>query len=238
MTMTNTVDTVPQPVGATAATRERWLDDILTLYPVLTAVRPSAASLLPAQGPLQVPAGTVLFNEGQPCPGFPLLLDGEVRISRRSADGRSMELYRVGPGELCLVSTACLFNAQPMSGEGTATRPTRVLLLPAAAFEQWLGCREFRAFVMGLFAQRLTDLASLVEAVAFQRLDQRLAAALLGHGPELTVTHQELAARLGTVREIVTRLLRRFEREGWIGLGRERIRILDCAALRTCAAGR
>jgi CRP/FNR family transcriptional regulator len=91
--------------------------------------------------------------------------------------------------------------------------------------------------VFGLFADRLADVIELAEAVAFQRLDQRLAAALLGHASPLQVTHQALADELGTVREIVTRLLRRFERDGWLVLGRERIEILDAAALRALAAG-
>jgi CRP/FNR family transcriptional regulator len=99
-------------------------------------------------------------------------------------------------------------------------------------FTAWLAQPAFRAWVLGLFAERMADLTALVDAVAFHRLDQRLAAALLGHGPELAVTHQQLADTLGTVREIVTRLLRRFEREGWVELGRERVRILDSAALR------
>jgi CRP/FNR family transcriptional regulator len=95
----------------------------------------------------------------------------------------------------------------------------------------------FRQFVFGVFADRLADLMTLVEAVAFQRLDQRLAGALLGHGPTLHTTHQALADELGTVREIVTRLLKRFERAGWLRLGRERIEVLDAGALRQAAAG-
>ena len=95
----------------------------------------------------------------------------------------------------------------------------------------------FRRFVFGIFADRLADLMSLAEAVAFQRLDQRLAATLLGHGPTVATTHQALADELGTVREIVTRLLKRFERAGWVQLGRERIELRDAAALRALAAG-
>jgi CRP/FNR family transcriptional regulator, anaerobic regulatory protein len=182
-----------------------------------------------------VPAGTVLFTEHEPCKGFPLLLEGEVRVSRTSADGRSLELYRIGPGELCLVSSACLFRAQPLMANGVATRPTTLVLIPPDAFRTWLDAPEFRDLVLGLFAERMADLTALVDAVAFQRLDQRLAAALLGHGRELAVTHQALAQELGTVREMVTRLLRRFEREGWVELSRERIRILDSAALRSHA---
>jgi CRP/FNR family transcriptional regulator len=90
--------------------------------------------------------------------------------------------------------------------------------------------------VLGLFAERMADLTGLIDAVAFRKLDQRLAAALLGRGQDIGITHQQLADELGTVREIVTRLLRRFEREGWVELAREHIHIIDSAALRTMAA--
>jgi CRP/FNR family transcriptional regulator len=207
------------------------MSDALALYPSLKTVSPPLETLEPAAR-VDVAAGTVLFGELQPCRGFPLVLEGEIKVSRASADGRALELYRVGPGELCLVSSACLFGRAPLMAHGVTTRPTRLLLIPPHLFTAWLEAPEFRTLVLGLFADRMADLTGLVDAIAFQRLDQRLAGALLGHGPELLVTHQALAQELGTVREIVTRLLRRFEREGWIELSRERIRILDSAALR------
>ena len=207
--------------------------EIRALYPALRGLDAQVAELAPMA--VTVPAGTVLFSENEACKGFPLLLEGEVRVSRSSPDGRSLELYRLVPGELCLASSACLFRAQPLAAEAVATRPTRLLLVPAATFRAWLAQPGFRDFVLGLFAERMADLMALVDEVAFHRLDRRLAAALLGHGPELAVTHQELANVLGTVREMITRLLRRFEREGWIELARERIRIRDGAALRRVA---
>ena len=211
--------------------------DPLTLYPALAQVAPPLSALGAAGAPMAVDAGTVLFSENSPCQGFPLVIDGEVRVSRASGDGRALELYRVGPGELCLVSSACLFRATPLSAHGVTTRPTTLLLIPPDVFRAWLDAPAFRNLVLGLFAERMADLTALVDAVAFQRLDQRLAAALLGRGQEIAVTHQALADELGTVREIVTRLLRRFEREGYVALSRERIRILDGAALRQRAAG-
>jgi CRP/FNR family transcriptional regulator len=209
------------------------LDQLLALYPQLRAVVPSLSQQAP--GVVSVAAGAVLFSERDPCQGFPLLLEGEVRVSRPSPDGRSLELYRLSPGEMCLVSTAALFRTQPLAAQAVATRPTRLLLVPPPVFRSWLEHPAFRDFVLGLFAERMADLACLIDAVAFQRLDRRLAAALLGHGPELAITHQELADVLGTVREMVTRLLRRFEREGWIELARERVRIRDSASLRRLA---
>ena len=195
-----------------------------TLYPALVNVRPTLAELSPAVTPLSVPAGTILFSENTPCQGFPLVLTGEVKVSRSSGDGRSLELYRVVPGELCLVSSACLFRTQPLSAHGITT------------FKRWLETAAFRDEVLGLFAERMADLTSLIDAVAFHKLDRRLAAALLGHGQLLDITHQTLADELGTVREIVTRLLRRFEREGWVALGREQIQITNSAALRELSA--
>ncbi len=204
------------------------MSELLALYPALAALAPGTLGT-----PLEVSAGAVLFTQQQQqCLGFPLVLAGEVRVSKRSPQGRTLELYRLGPGDLCLVSSACLFHGTPMMAEAVATRPGRLLLIPPATFHQWLEHRGFRDMVLGAFAERMADLAALVDAVAFQRLDERLAAALLGHGPTLAVTHQALAQELGTVREIVTRVLRRFEREGWVALSREQIRILDSAALR------
>ena len=205
----------------------------LALYPQLHGLEASLGEL--AAGALTVPAGTVLFSTHAPCQGFPLLLEGEVRVSRPSQDGRSLELYRLTPGEMCLVSSASLFRTQPLAAQAVATRPTRLLMVPPPVFRAWIAHPDFRDYVMGLFAERMADLTALIDAVAFQRLDRRLAAALLGHGPELAVTHQDLADVLGTVREMVTRLLHRFEREGWIELARERIRIRDSAALRHLA---
>ena len=207
------------------------------LYPALAQVQPSLAEVQPTLAPVSVPAGTVLFAENAPCQGFPLVLEGEIKVSRSSGDGRSLELYRVVPGELCLVSSACLFRTQPMSAHGVTTKASTLLLIAPELFGRWLETPAFRSEVLGLFAERMADLTGLIDAVAFQRLDQRLAAALLGRGQHLALTHQALADELGTVREIISRLLRRFEREGWVALARERIHILNGAALRAVAAG-
>jgi CRP/FNR family transcriptional regulator, anaerobic regulatory protein len=212
--------------------------NLLALYPALASVSPAIAAL-GAEGQVRsVPTGTVLFSEGQPCQGFPLVLSGEVRVARQSDDGRALELYRVVPGELCLVSSAGLFRTHPLSAHGVATKATELLLITPATFHRWLANPAFRDLVLGLFAERMADLTGLIDAVAFQKLDQRLAGALLGRGQDLHLSHQTLADELGTVREIITRLLRRFEREGWLTLAREHIHINNSAALRALAAGR
>jgi CRP/FNR family transcriptional regulator len=202
------------------------------LYPSLAQVQPAADDPTSGLAPFDVPPGTVLFDENAACRGFPLVLQGEIKVSRNSGDGRSIELYRVVPGELCLVSSASLFRAEPMSACGITTKTSTLMLITPDLFRRWLETPAFRNNILGLFAERMADLTSLIDAVAFHKLDRRLAAALLGRGQQVNVTHQVLADELGTVREIVTRLLRRFEREGWVSLGREQIQIVNASALR------
>ena len=165
------------------------------------------------------------------------MLRGEVKVSRSAANGRELELYRVAPGEMCLVSSASLFAEQPLTARGVATIDTTLCLLAPRQFQAALADAGFRHYVLGLFAARMADLTGLIEAIAFQKLDSRLAAALLGHGTTLKTTHQALADELGTVREIVSRLLHRFERDGLVELSRESITIRDSAGLRALAAG-
>jgi CRP/FNR family transcriptional regulator len=214
-------------------------DDLLHLYPELQTLPP-----LERQDVLQhhaqrlvAPAGTVLFDEGSPCQGFPMVLSGAIRVARGSPQGRALELYRVTPGELCVVSTGSLFSQRTLTAHGVALEATEMLLLSPPGFERWVQHEPFRRYVFSVFAERLADLIALAEAVAFQRLDQRLAAALLGRGRALHTTHQALADELGTVREIVSRLLNRFELQGLVRLAREKVELLDTEALRQLAAG-
>lgn len=219
--------------------KPQTLDRLLALYPALGDIDPAQrdAVLASEAQEFSVAANTVLFHEDAPCRGFPMVLKGAVRVARGSPGGRSLELYRVTPGELCVVSTSCLLGHRPLSAHGQASEATEGVLLSPQGFMRWTAGEPFRRFVFAVFADRLADLMALAEAVAFQRLDQRLAAALLGHGSPVHTTHQALADELGTVREIVTRLLKRFESSGWVGLGRERIDLLDSTALRTMAGG-
>ena len=127
----------------------------------MNAAPPRYADLYPALAHCS-PHPDAPGSENAPCRGFPLVLEGEVKVSRHSGDGRSLELYRVVPGELCLVSSACLFRSQPLSASGVATRPSTLLLIPPPVFNQWLEAPAFRNEVLGLFAERMSDLTGLI----------------------------------------------------------------------------
>ena len=211
--------------------------ELTALYPVLAKL--PAALLQRAADSLQtvaVPAGTVVFDEHQPCGGFPFVLAGAVRVSKLSSSGRELPLYRVLAGESCIISSSCLLGHADYNARGVAEGATTLALLPRPLFDEMLGEVVFRDFVFALFSERMADLMQLVEEVAFRKLDQRLAALLLGKGRLVHATHQQLADELGSVREMVSRLLKGFAEQGLVKLGREQVEVLDAAGLRRMAS--
>ena len=183
-------------------------------------------------------AGSILFSADQPCSGFPLVLEGSVRVSKMAPNGREILLYRVDPGESCILSGSCLLGRSDYSATGIAETDVAVLVISAPVFhELMLQYEPFRQYVFGMYASRLSDVMELVEEVAFRKLDTRLAQLLVHRGPVISGTHQKLADELGSVREIVTRLLRSFEQRHWVQLEREKITVLDPRALNEFARG-
>ena len=206
-------------------------------YPVLAALSaPARARLTQSAQWLRVPAGTVLFDDHQACEGFPFIVEGSVRVSKCAPNGRELPLYRVGAGETCIISSSCLLGHEDYNARGVTEADTVLMLLPKPVFDALMGEPGFRDFVFHLFAERIADLMQLIEEVAFRKLDQRLAAVLLGKGRTIHVTHQQLADELGSVREIVSRLLKGLAEQGLVRLGREQVEILDPAGLRRLAA--
>ncbi len=214
---------------------------IARLFPLFRAGGTQLAQRIATLGQhRRVPAGTVMFSQHTPCGGFPLILSGSVKVLQRYPNGRELQLYRVRPGESCLLSGSCLLSDAHYDATGIAETAVELVVLPPAVFHRLLAEEDaFRRHVFTSFGTRLADVMQMVEAVAYQRLDQRLAKLLLeradAHGV-VKVTHQALADGLGSVREMVSRLLSNFEDRQWVKLGRERVTIVDRAALVELAA--
>ncbi len=211
--------------------------NLRALFPALADAAPSTLQRIVEHGiQRKVRAGTVLFDAKTPCAGFPLILAGTVKVLQRYPNGRELPLYRVRPGESCLLSGSCLLGHSDYTATGIAETDVELLIVPPSDFHALIGSDEaFRRHVFELFGERLATLLALVEAIAYQKLDQRLAALLLAKGDPVQATHQALADELGSVREIVSRLLKMFEDRGWVDLGRERVRIVDRDALAALA---
>ncbi|MEO6976054.1 MAG: Crp/Fnr family transcriptional regulator [Gallionella sp.] len=210
---------------------------LLQQYPMLGELSGAEQDeLLSVATLVHVPQGTVLFDENQPCQGFPMLLSGNIRVIKSSVNGRELQLYRVMPGESCIITSSCLLGNTRYHARGIAEYDLEMVLLPANVFHALLEKQEsFRGYVFHLFSDRLTDLMQLVSAVAFQKLDQRLATLLINKSDPVHITHQALADELGSAREIVSRLLKGFAEQGWVKLGREQIEITDASALKKFA---
>lgn len=207
---------------------------LLHLYPMLRELPVSQLEdMLANAWFMHVPAGKVMMDEDQPCRGFPLMLSGHIRVIKTAANGRELHLYRVGPGESCILASSCLLGKTRYSARAVVEQEVELVVLSPTAFKTLYSQYEpFRDHIVSTFAEHLMDLTQLVSAVVFQKLDQRLAALLASKTSPVHSTHQMLADELGSVRVIVSRLLKNFAEQGWVILGREQIVIIDAAALK------
>ena len=213
--------------------------DKLRRAPIFSEADPAAlAALAQRAQPRQYAPGDMLFQEGEVCGGVYILAAGEVRIFKLSASGRELTLHRErAPATIAEVP---LVDGGPYPASVQALTAVSTLFLPRADFlSVCLQHPDVAIAALKLFGSRLRNLVSLLEAVTFGGVRQRLARMLLdqaqpgtdGH-PVLTGTHQEFALGLGTVREVVSRNLSRFQADGLIRLGHREIEILDESQLR------
>ena len=205
-------------------------------HPLLSVLTPALRQWALDQAPMvQLAAGQQVFRPGEQCLGLPLVVEGSVRVQMTGCSGNEIVLYRIGDADVCTLSIGCLMSAQHYRAEAVVEQPTTALLLSAALFDQLMAeSAAFRREVMAAYGRRLDSLMLVIEEVAFGRMDKRLAAWLTeraAHGGPLALTHQAVAVELGTAREVVSRLLKEFERSGLVSLGRRSIRIVDADGL-------
>lgn len=189
---------------------------------------------------LQLPAGKTVFSPDMEAAHFLILVRGSVKVSQTGVNGRNIVLYRIGGGETCILTTSCLLSGEHYNAEAITETDVTALLLPATFFNELLSqSTAFRQFVFSNYATRIASLIHLVEEVTFERIDVRLAQKLLDLSTDtnhIAITHQNLATELGSVREVISRHLKEFNRRGWIELTRGEIKILDRQALVTLAS--
>ena len=201
------------------------------------APAPFKSEALAAARHVQLPAATVFYREGDDATQLALVGTGDVRVLKLSDSGREITLYHVRDGQICLVNMLCVFLGRPAMATAIVEDTTDAVLVPAATLRAWVQREDpVRRFIFATMATRMLDVMTLVEEVAFRRMDERIAALLLdrfgSRGAKLNTTHEEIAAELGTAREVVSRVLKNFERVGTIALGRGEIELRDEAALR------
>lgn len=189
--------------------------------------------------PFSVPAGRQVVWSGQACRSISFLDTGCLRVYLAGEDGREITLYRVQPHEACLLTTACILGGTTLPASATVERDCTGWTIPAEVFRTWVD-REpwWREFVFKLLGLRLAAVLARFEERAFTRLDTRLAGCLLAHAGadgSVQATHQALADELASAREVVSRVLRRWERGGFVRLQRGQVWITDPERIRTLA---
>lgn len=172
---------------------------------------------------------TLIQLEGQPCRDLQLMLSGEKRVYKASPTGKEITLYEVGQGEACIINAACVLSNMPCTANAIAITDISSLLIPAKDFRNLLSTYEqMRAFVFGAISQRLAAILGLMSEIVFEKMDERLFDYLVEKSEDgiLSMTHQHIANDLGTAREVVSRLLKDFERKEKVVLSRGHIRLI------------
>ena len=208
-------------------------DDWLALFPELGRLSAEhRARLCERSHRVEVPSGAVVFSPGSACGAYLLVLTGSVRVQMIADTGREILLYRVRRGESCVLTTAALVGDEAYAAEGVVEEATSAVTVPRAAFDDLLAVSDvFRRFVFAGFGRRVAEILATMQSAVFHRIEPRLARLLVAAGRPVTATHREIAAELGTAREVVSRHLKAFERRGLVRLGRGAVEIVDRPAL-------
>ncbi len=185
----------------------------------------------------QIQSGSLIYSQGDICRAIAFVLSGGIRVYKSGESGREITLYDLGPGETCILNASSILSGGGYPANAITSMETRVALLDAAKFRHLMAVSEdLREFIFALISKRLGDVMALVEEVAFGRMDERLMEYLkertVSTGPPpvtgasvLNTTHQKIANDLGTSREVVSRLLKDFERRGILELHRNTIHL-------------
>ena len=188
---------------------------------------------------ISCPAGTKLVECGDSADKFVVVLQGMIKVYETCENGREICLYRVGSGQVCVLTLTRLLLHSNRCAQAMAEEDVRLLAIPPEYFNRLLAESEaFRRYLMTSMAHCITDVMQLTAQVSFDQLDLRLASLILKRSrqceqesPRCACTHQAIANELGTTREVVSRLLKEFERAGHIKLNRGSIEILNLGEL-------
>ncbi len=211
----------------------RTRQQLQTLFPFLAdSQQPLRDDFFRHASRIHLPAGQTIAYPGDECAQFILIISGHLRIFRATDNGREITLYRLGTGESCVLTAACIMGRQGFPAEARSTSPIDAVTIPAQQARNWLtSWPAWCTFTFGLVSQRLAEVIAMLEEVAFQRMNVRIAHYLLTLSTSdenpLHITHQQIADDLGTSREVVSRIIKSFEREHLLRASRKTISIID-----------
>ena len=183
----------------------------------------------------RIPKGHDVFLEGNQVDAIALLISGVVRVYKIGETGREITLYRFGNGQSCILTANAILSQKTFPAIATVEKEAEAVMIPAATFREWVVRYDlWREFVFDLLSRRLSSVMEIVDEIAFRRMDTRVASFLLTRirvQNPIRITHQEIAAELGSSREVISRLLEDLNERGFIRSGRGEIEVLDIEGL-------
>jgi len=169
----------------------------------------------------EMPAGAVLLKKGQTIRYTMLILKGIVKLYQEDDEGNEFFMYDIEPGEACAVSMVCTYRQENSQVVAKAMTDVSVLVIPLEYMDEWLGkYKSWHYFVIRTWRARYEDLLHTVNAIAFKKMDERLEHYIKERvrtmGRHIKLTHQEIAADLNSSREVISRLMKKMEKDGWV----------------------
>jgi CRP/FNR family transcriptional regulator len=215
---------------------QQQLERIVRVLPVLKRADPRLLrEFQDAAFFARIPKGRDVFIEGDQVDAIALLISGVVRVYKIGETGREITLYRFGNGESCILTANAILSQKVFPAVATVEQEAEAIMIPADSFRDWVRRYDpWREFVFELLSHRLSSVMAIVEEVAFHRMDVRVVSLLTERGRRsdlIRITHQEIAAELGSSREVISRILEDFSAQGMVEISRGSIRILDKEAL-------
>lgn len=203
--------------------------EFLAAFPAIGNDQPAAADIIAVSHLQSFPASYQVYSEGDSCGSIAFLLSGEIRVYKTGENGREITLYEIGEGETCILNASCILAGKFYPANAVSISAGEALMVPAGEFRRLINTYpSVREFVFRILSERLANVMELVEEVAFGRMDERLMEYIIEKSEDgaLAATHQKIAFDLGTSREVVSRILKDFERRGDLSLARNSISLL------------
>lgn len=181
---------------------------------------------------ISIPKGVMVFTEGDICDGIPYILKGEIRVTKIGRNGRELTLYHVKQNETCVLATTSVLSNTTYPANAIVDEDVEALLIPIQDFKnEMIYNNELQKFVYNTILNRYLEVITFVDEVILHSIDERVLKYLLKNSIQnhdiIKITHDRLASELGSVREVISRILKEFEQIGAISLARGKIIIIN-----------
>ncbi len=173
-------------------------------------------------------AGRPILNFGQPVRSSMLILEGTVKLYQRDDEGDEFFIYYLDPGNACAISLVCSQQAEINQVAAQAVSDVVVLSIPLEKMDEWMfKYRTWYSFVIRTYRNRYNELLKTINEIAFKNMDERLEFYLKKQvkqfGTTIKMTHQEIANDLNSSREVISRLMKKMEKDGWLKIHRNSV---------------